>query len=89
MLLPTSFVFRRSSSEVAPDGGRRFLALDRLLRDTAYQSYYRTTSVRPGTNAPADIHNLAILSRWPISEQRQLYHDIVAKQRSALARLHL
>jgi len=62
-----------------PHGARRFLALDRLLCDTAYQSYYRTTSVRPGTNAPADVHNLAILSRWPISEQRQLYHDIVAK----------
>jgi endonuclease/exonuclease/phosphatase family metal-dependent hydrolase len=62
-----------------PHGGRRFLALDRLLCDTAYQSYYRTTSVRPGTNAPADVHNLAILSRWPIHEQRQLYHDIVAK----------
>lgn len=62
-----------------PHGERRFLALDRLLCDTAYQSYYRTTSVRPGTNAPADVHNLAILSRWPILEQRQLYHDIVAK----------
>ncbi len=62
-----------------PHGGRRFLALDRLLCDTAYQSYYRMTSVRPGTNAPADVHNLAILSRWPIREQQQLYHDIVAK----------
>ena len=62
-----------------PHGGRRFLALDRLLCDTAYQSYYRTTSVRPRTNAPADVHNLAILSRWPIDEQRQLYHNIVAK----------
>jgi hypothetical protein len=80
MLRPTSFVFRRLTLRSRPDGGRRFLALDRLLRDTAYQSHYRTTSVRPGTNAPADIHNLAILSRWPISEQRQLYRDIVAKQ---------
>lgn len=62
-----------------PHRGRQFVALDRLLSDTPYQSYYRTTSVRPGTSAPADVHNLVILSRWPILEQRQLYHDIVAK----------
>ena len=64
-----------------PVKGRRFLALDRLLCDTAYQNYHRTTSVRPGTNAPADVHNLVILSCWPIREQRQLYHEIVAKWR--------
>ncbi|HUZ91424.1 MAG TPA: endonuclease/exonuclease/phosphatase family protein [Methylocella sp.] len=62
-----------------PHEGRRFLALDRLLCDTSYQSYYRATSVRPGTNVPADVHNLVILSRWPISKQRQVHHDIVAK----------
>jgi len=56
-----------------------FLALERLLSDTAYQNYYQATSVRPGSMAPADIHNLVILSRWPIREQRQLHHDIVAK----------
>jgi endonuclease/exonuclease/phosphatase family metal-dependent hydrolase len=58
---------------------RRFLALDRLLCETSYQTYYRATSVRPGTNVPADVHNLVILSRWPISKQRQVHHDIVAK----------
>lgn len=58
---------------------RRYLALDRILCGTRYESYHRTTSVRPGTNTPADVHNLAILSRWPISETRQVYHDIVAK----------
>ena len=62
-----------------PREQRRFLALDRLLCDTAYQDYHRAASVRPGTHAPADIHNLVILSRWPISEQRQVYHDIIEK----------
>jgi len=69
------FAFKRSS----PHGSRQFLALERLLSDTAYQNYYQATSVRPGSMVPADIHNLVILSRWPIREQRQLHHDIVAK----------
>jgi endonuclease/exonuclease/phosphatase family metal-dependent hydrolase len=62
-----------------PREERRFLALDRLLCDTVYQGYHRATSVRPGTSAPADVHNLIILSRWPISEQRQVHHDIIGK----------
>jgi endonuclease/exonuclease/phosphatase family metal-dependent hydrolase len=59
--------------------GRRFLALDRLLAGGPYEGYHRATSVRPGTSAPADVHNLVIASRWPIVERRQLFHDIVVK----------
>lgn len=62
-----------------PQAPRRFLALDRLLANSIYEDFHRATSVRPGTSAPADVHNLAILSRWPIVEQRQLFHDIVAR----------
>lgn len=62
-----------------PHAARRFLALDRLLANSHYERFHRATSVRPGTGVPADVHNLAILSRWPIVEQRQLFHDIVAK----------
>jgi endonuclease/exonuclease/phosphatase family metal-dependent hydrolase len=58
---------------------RQFLALDRLLCDTEYQGYQRATSVRPSTHAPADVHNLVILSRWQIIEHRQVHHDIVEK----------
>jgi endonuclease/exonuclease/phosphatase family metal-dependent hydrolase len=60
-------------------GGRCFLALDRLFAGGPYEAYHRATSARPGTNAPADVHNLVIASRWPIIEQRQVFHDIVAK----------
>jgi endonuclease/exonuclease/phosphatase family metal-dependent hydrolase len=60
-------------------GDRRFVALDRLLSGGPYEAFHRSTSVKPGTDAPADVHNLAILSRWPIIERKQLYHDIVAK----------
>jgi endonuclease/exonuclease/phosphatase family metal-dependent hydrolase len=67
------------NAQKADHDGRRFLALDRLLAGGPYESYHRATSVRPGTSAPADVHNLVIASRWPIVERRQLFHDIVAK----------
>lgn len=63
----------------APSFARRFLALDQLLAGSPYETYFRAASVRPGTNMPADVHNLVILSRWRIEEQRQFFHDIVAK----------
>ncbi|PWB80052.1 MAG: endonuclease [Methylocystaceae bacterium] len=62
-----------------PQAPRRFLALDRLLADSAYENFHRATSLRPGAKTPADVHNLAILSRWPIVERRQIHHDIVAR----------
>lgn len=58
---------------------REFLALDRLLAGTPYAGFHRAASVRPGTQAPADVHNLAILSRWPIRQARQIHHDIVQR----------
>ncbi|BBU60886.1 endonuclease [Methylosinus sp. C49] len=60
---------------------RRFIALDRLVEGGAYENFFRATTSRPGGDAPADIHNLALLSRWPIVERRQLYHDIIAPWR--------
>ena len=62
-------------------GPRRLIALDRLLEDTPYSAYCRASSARPGTDAPADVHNLAILSRWPFAATRQFHHDLVAKWR--------
>lgn len=62
-----------------PQAPRRFIALDRLLAGSVYEHFHRATSLRPGAGQPADVHNLAILSRWPIIERRQLHHDIVAR----------
>ncbi len=62
---------------------RGFFALDRLLADTPLENYNRITSTRSGSEFPADVHNLAILSRFPIIERRQVHHDIVAKWRWA------
>lgn len=58
---------------------REYLALDRLLDGTPYAGFHRAASRRPGTHAPADVHNLVILSRWPIKAARQIHHDIVEK----------
>ncbi len=56
---------------------RRFRALDRLLENTAYAGFHRVGSGRRESCAPADKHNLVILSRWPIKDSRQLHHDLV------------
>ena len=62
-------------------GPRRLIALERLLEDTQYSSYFRGSSTRPGTEVPADVHNLAILSRWPFRATRQFHHDLVGTWR--------
>lgn len=62
-----------------PHAPRRFLALEKLLAQTPYADFHVATSRRPGSDEPADVHNLAILSRWPIVETRQLHHDIVGR----------
>jgi hypothetical protein len=64
-----------------PQAPRRFIALDRLVAATPYEGFHRATSLRPGSDTPADVHNLAILSRWPIVERSQVHHDIVAPWR--------
>jgi hypothetical protein len=60
-------------------GDRRFVALDRLLARASYEHFHRATSMRPGADSPADIHNLAIISRWPIVERKQIFHDITPR----------
>lgn len=62
----------------APGESRRGLhALDALLRGTAYEGYHRAASTGPHGDAPADKHNLVILSRLPIASSRELKHALV------------
>ena len=58
---------------------RAYLGLDHLLAGTPYEAFERAASVRPGSDAPADVHNLVILSRWPIRASRQIHHDLVER----------
>ncbi len=72
-----------NAQKTTTHAAREFFALDRLLADTPFEHYNRVTSTRPGSDLPADVHNLAILSRLPILERRQVHHDIIAKWRWA------
>ena len=60
-----------------PGAPRGFEPLDRLLADTPYAARHRATSMRPGSGRPADVHNLAVVSRYPIAEIRHIHHDFV------------
>ncbi|MCI0430886.1 MAG: endonuclease/exonuclease/phosphatase family protein [Rhodospirillales bacterium] len=55
---------------------RRLRALDRLLEGTEYSAFYRAQTVA-GIGRPADVHNLAILSRYPILRSEQISHVLV------------
>lgn len=63
----------------AADGRRvRTLApLDELLAGTPYAGFHRAVTRNRAGDALRDVHNLAILSRWPIVESRQYWHDLV------------
>ncbi|MGE4217935.1 MAG: endonuclease/exonuclease/phosphatase family protein [Alphaproteobacteria bacterium] len=55
---------------------RQLLALDALLAGTPLGDFHRAATPGPH-GAPADRHNLVVLSRWPILESRSLRHDLV------------
>lgn len=59
------------------EGPRRLDALARLLADTPYAAYRCVHTIGPGGGGPADIHNLATLSRVPIRAWRQIRHEFV------------
>lgn len=64
--------------------GRSLRALDRLIETTPYAGFARlATAARAG--GALDVHNLAILSRFPIRAGRQLHHELVAPPHYRLA----
>lgn len=57
--------------------GRTLAALDELVRGTDYEGFHRSmTTLRDG-HGPLDVHNLVILSRYPLKDRRQFWHDLV------------
>jgi len=56
---------------------REMRALDRLLEDTLYAGFHRALTHGRHHPGPADVHNLAVLSRAPIIRHDQLWHDLV------------
>ncbi|MCU0837443.1 MAG: endonuclease/exonuclease/phosphatase family protein [Rhodospirillales bacterium] len=71
---------RRGSSR------RRALdALDLLLEGTPYSDFVRASTVSRTRGTPRDKHNLVILSRFPIADERQILHELVAPPRHTRA----
>jgi endonuclease/exonuclease/phosphatase family metal-dependent hydrolase len=58
-------------------GPREVSALDRLLAGSDYEHRFRAVSFSRGGVRPADRHNLVVLSRLPILETSQIWHDLV------------
>jgi endonuclease/exonuclease/phosphatase family metal-dependent hydrolase len=59
-------------------GARRLSALDALLAGTAYEGFHRASTLSRSKGGFRDKHNLVVLSRLPIGEQRQILHDLVS-----------
>ena len=62
---------------------RNLTALDRLLADSRYARFHRAHT-RRANGEPMDIHNLVVLSRYPIAESRQIRNELVPAWRWSL-----
>ncbi len=70
-----------NAREESRHGPRQLTALDSLLEQSGYQSYHRVVSVNRAGQRFSDRHNLVILSRLPILDQSQTWHELVAPPR--------
>jgi endonuclease/exonuclease/phosphatase family metal-dependent hydrolase len=66
-----------NGQHIAGHTSRRLNALTALLDGTPYQHYHRTVS-KSARHGPMDVHNLVVLSRFPVLETRQYQNDLVA-----------
>ena len=68
--------FQEVNAEHGSSKGTRSLApLELLLESTAYERFECAHSTDPKTGQLSDKHNLVVLSRWPIIEKKQIWHD--------------
>lgn len=56
---------------------RKLDALEQLLAGTRYAAYHRAVTASDSGKSMRDVHNLVILSRFPILEHRQVAHALV------------
>jgi endonuclease/exonuclease/phosphatase family metal-dependent hydrolase len=66
-------------------GPRILQALDRLLDSTPYAGFARVATTGRDGVAALDVHNLVILSRFPIRASAQIHHQLVAPPHHRLA----
>jgi endonuclease/exonuclease/phosphatase family metal-dependent hydrolase len=67
-----------NGQHIPEQGGRRLLALDRLLEGTTYASYARVTTTGAGGRRLANVHNLVTLSRFPIGAHQVVRQQLIA-----------
>jgi endonuclease/exonuclease/phosphatase family metal-dependent hydrolase len=58
-------------------GTRRAVDLERLLEGTSYAEHFSVVSLGPWGVGPADVHNLAVLTRMPVIEEHTIRHTFV------------
>jgi endonuclease/exonuclease/phosphatase family metal-dependent hydrolase len=58
---------------------RSLRALDALIDGTPYATFHRAATRNREQSDYADLHNIVLLSRWPLSGVHQLWHDFVAE----------
>jgi len=65
-------------SQKRPNTSERTLAaLDELLSGTPYAGYHRASTISERHGGAATTHNLVTLSRFAITQTRQVHHDLV------------
>jgi endonuclease/exonuclease/phosphatase family metal-dependent hydrolase len=57
---------------------RRLTAMQELLAETPYDGFHQVATRSRSKGGVRDKHNLVILSRFPLAEHRQIFHDLVA-----------
>ncbi|WP_420345144.1 endonuclease/exonuclease/phosphatase family protein [Pelagibius sp.] len=71
---------RGAAEPGAPRPKRQPMALRRLLAATRHRDDHLVTTHSLSGDGPADVHNLAVVSRYPVLEQRELRNDLVPPQ---------
>ncbi len=70
----------------AGQAARTLHALDVLLEGSKYAEFHRSFTHQTGGKGPRDVHNLVILSRFPIVSTKQLHNDLIPPLEVPLAR---
>lgn len=58
---------------------RSLRALDALIEDTPYAGFARATTASATNRSVRDLHNLVVLSRFPVTARHQVRHDLVMR----------
>jgi endonuclease/exonuclease/phosphatase family metal-dependent hydrolase len=56
---------------------RRLVALEKLLEGGPYADFHLASTRGPSGSGVASVHNLVVLSRWPIESVAEYRHDLV------------